>query len=223
MAKIINIPISGKVGLNVDMPGRYGQVRRNWVVPSNPQTADQLAVRQRLQTAISGFQSLTQAQQDAWTAAARTQSTRSRLGTSGPMTGLQLYVKLNTTLAMLGQDAIDAPPGVTVLGAAAPQNLVITNAADVIAIKLTCPTSPGENTVIRGCAPVSAAVRATPPLKVLGTCPAPAQGSSTITSLYTAKFGVPAVGSQIFVGAQVMVNGYLGIMSVFSGVVPASS
>ena len=223
MAKIINIPISGKVGLNVDMPGRYGQVRRNWVIPSNPQTAAQLAVRQRLQTAISGFLALTQEQQNAWNIAAANQSTRSRLGTSGPMTGLQLYVKLNTTLAMLGAEALETPPGLTVLGAAAPQALVITNQSDVIAIKLTCPTSPGENTILRACAPVTSAVRATPPLKLIGTCPAPVTGSSTITTLYTAMFGTPLVGQQLFVGAQVMVNGYLGIMSVFSAVVPTST
>ena len=223
MAKIINIPISGKVGLNVDMPGRYGQVRRNWVIPSNPQTALQMGVRQRLQTAITGFLGLTQSQQNAWNTAAAAQNTRSRLGTSGPMTGLQLYVKLNTTLAMLGQEAIDAPPGLTVLGAPAPQSLVITNTGGVIAIKLTCPTSPGENTVIRAAAPVTSAVRATPPLKLIGTCPAPALGSSDITSLYTAAFSEPAVGKQLFVGAQVMVNGYLGFMSVFSAVVPTSS
>jgi hypothetical protein len=223
MAKIINIPISGKVGLNVDMPGRYGQVRRNWVIPSNPETAAQLAVRSRLATCISGFKSLTQAQQDTWNSAARAQSTRSRLGTNGPMTGLQLYTKLNSTLLMLGQEAITAPPGVTVLGDPAPQGLVITNTGGTIALKLTCPTSPGENTVLRGAAPVSSAVRRTPQVQVLGTCPAPAQGSATITSLYTAKHGTPVEGDQIFITAEVMVNGYLGVRRVMSAVVPASS
>ena len=53
-------------------------------------------------------------------------------------------------------------------------------------------------------------------LKVIGTCPAPAQGSSDITSLYTAKFGAPVVGEQIFVGAQLMVSGFLSQPSVFT-------
>ena len=223
MAKILTIPISGKVGLNVDMPGRYGQVRRNWVIPSNPATASQVGVRSRLAACISAFSALSGAQQDAWTVAAAHQNTRSRLGQSGPMTGLQLFCKLNTTLRMLGQDPIDTPPGTTVLGEAAPQNVVITNTGGTIAIKLTCPTSPGTNTVLRAAAPVSSMVRRTPQCAYIGICPAPAQGSSTITNLYEAKWGTPTVGSQLFVVAQVMVNGYLGPQRVMRGTVPASA
>ena len=162
MAKIISIPISGKVGLQVDMPGRFGQVRRAWVIPSNPNTASQLAVRSRLTTCIAAFEALTRAQQDAWVNAAKTMSTRSRLGMSGPMTGLQLYTKLNTTLLAFGQEAIDTPPGTVVLGAVAPQNLVAAYNGGNPTLKLTCPTSPGENTVLRASAPVTTATRRTP-------------------------------------------------------------
>jgi hypothetical protein len=222
MAKIISIPISGKVGLQVDMPGRFGQVRRAWVIPSNPNTASQLAVRSRLTTCIAAFEALTRAKQDAWVNAAKTMATRSRLGMSGAMTGLQLYTKLNTTLLAFGQEAIDTPPGTVVLGAVAPQNLVAAYNAGNPTLKLTCPTSPGENTVLRASAPVTTATRRTPAMVIIGTCPAPAQGSSDITALYTAKFGAPVVGAQIFVGAQLMVSGFLSEKSVFHAVVPAA-
>jgi hypothetical protein len=222
MAKIINIPISGKVGLQVDMPGRFGQVRRAWVIPSNPNTAAQLAVRARLTTCIAAFEALTRAKQDAWINAAKTMNTRSRLGMSGAMTGLQLYTKLNTTLATFGQDAIDTPPGTVILGAVAPQNLVAAYGGGNPTLKLTCPTSPGENTVLRASAPATTATRRTPPMVIIGTCPAPAQGSADITALYTAKYGAPVVGAQIFVGAQLMLSGYLSQLSVFHAVVPAS-
>lgn len=223
MAKIINIPISGKVGLNVDMPGRYGQVRRNWVIPSNPETAAQLAVRSRLATCISGFKSLTQAQQDTWNSAARAQSTRSRLGTNGPMTGLQLYTKLNSTLLMLGQEAITAPPGVTVLGDPAPQGLVITNTGGTIALKLTCPTSPGENTIIRGAEPRSQGRETCSDYRILGTCPAPVQGSANITSLYTARYGEPPVGKKVYVQVNQFVNGWESLPRTFWDIVPAAT
>ncbi len=36
--KILDIPQSGKKGLNVSMNGRYGQVRRTLVIPTNPRT-----------------------------------------------------------------------------------------------------------------------------------------------------------------------------------------
>jgi hypothetical protein len=223
MAKIINIPISGKVGLEVDMPGRYGQVRRSWVIPANPNTAGQNAVRARLTECIGAFKALTQNQQNQWNLAAHSQMSRSRLGMSGPLTGLQLYTKLNTTLLLLGQERIDVPPGTTVLGISTPQALNITNTAGVIALKLTVPASPGENTIVRASAPVSSAVRRVPSLVVLGTCPAPVVGVSDITALYAAKFSTPPVGSQVFATTQLTENGYLGPVSTFSKVVPAAA
>jgi hypothetical protein len=43
----------------------------------------------------------------------------------------------------------DLPPVAPQFPTLAPQSLVITIPAGVIAVKLTCPTSPGENTVLR--------------------------------------------------------------------------
>jgi hypothetical protein len=43
----------------------------------------------------------------------------------------------------------DLPPVAPHFPTLAPQSLVITIPAGVIAVKLTCPTSPGENTVLR--------------------------------------------------------------------------
>ena len=56
---------------------------------------------------------------------------------------------------MLGQAAVDAPPAVPQFPALAPANLVITNTGGVVALKLTCPADPGENTIVRGSKPLS--------------------------------------------------------------------
>ena len=42
-----------------------------------------------------------------------------------------------------------------------------------------------------------------------------------ITSAYTGRFGVPAVGKRVFVSVNATVNGYQGIPLVFSARVPA--
>ncbi len=60
-------------------------------------------------------------------------------------------------------------------------------------------------------------------LRVIGTCPAPAQGSSNITTLYTAKFGAPAPGTKVFVQVNQMVGGYETLPVEFSAVVPANA
>jgi hypothetical protein len=46
--KIIDVPSTGKQGLNVTYQSRYGLVRRAKVVPRNPKTPDQMIARQNL-------------------------------------------------------------------------------------------------------------------------------------------------------------------------------
>jgi len=56
---------------------------------------------------------------------------------------------------------------------------------------------------------------------VLGTCPVPAGGSADITSLYTARYGVPPVGTKVFVSVNQMVDGWEDRPVTFSAIVPA--
>jgi hypothetical protein len=220
--KIIDVPQSGKCGLTVAYEGRNGLIRRAWIVPANPRTMAQLNVRTAFATEAARFRALTTAQQDAWNTAASEQLSRTRLGQSGPLTGLQLFVKINTTLTLFGQAAVDAPPALPQFPALAPANLVITNVGGVVALKLTCPTDPGENTIVRGSKPLSSAVRSVPNVVVLGICPAPVLGSCDITALYTAEYGVPTVGKRVFVQCNQYLDGYQSLPVTFSAVVPAT-
>ena len=218
--KIIDVPQTGKLGLVVAFQGRNGLIRRIKAIPKQPNTFQQMAVRSRLTLAAAGFDLLTEAQQDAWNDTAAKYRSKATLGQSGPLTGLQLFVKINTNLNYLGQESVIDPPAVPIFDAVAPQNLSITLVLGVPKITLTCPTSPGEDTVISACAPVNSGIRRAPQLKILGTCPAPVQGSANITALYEAMFGVPALGSRIFASAHKMTNGWTSPTSLFSGLVP---
>ena len=220
--KILDIPQSGKAGLFVSYKGRNGQVRRTFVVPANPNTIYQAAVRSTLTTVGHRFKTLTTAQQDAWDTAGRRYQTRSRLGQSGPMTGYQLFAKINCVLAQFGQDQVDVPPGPPNLPAVAPQALVITNSGGAITLKLTCPTNPGQNTIIRASSPQGSGVRSVPQTRILGMCPVPTAGASDITSLYTARFGAPVAGDRIFVEANTYADGWEGPRLTFTALVPAA-
>src|ERR1039457_2061332 len=145
--KIQDIPQTGKLGLTVTWKGRNGQIRRILVTPKNPRTDRQLEVRDLPAQQARRFDSLTDAQQNAWNVAAAGFKSTPTLGQSGPLTGLQLFLRINCKLGLLGQQPVDAPPLSPQFPTLAPQSLVITNTAGVIAVKLTCPTSPGENTV----------------------------------------------------------------------------
>jgi hypothetical protein len=205
------------------MGGRYGQVSRILTSPANPETPAQMAIRRILRKVSARWRALQQTQRAAWIAAAQNFKTRSRVGENGPLTGAQLFNKINCMLALFGQDQVDAPPPAPQFADPAPQNLVITNSSGTIALKLTCPTSPGTNTVVRASEPVSAGREKCGGYRILGMCPTPAQGSADITSLYTARYGVPPAGTKVFVSVSLMVDGWEDIPAKFSAIVPASA
>jgi hypothetical protein len=91
-----------------------------------------------------------------------------------------------------------------------------------VAVKLTCPTPPGENTVLRASPPQNSAVRACRNYRIIGTCPAPVQGSADITALYTGVFGAPPAGKRLFVRASTMVSGFESLARQFQARVPAA-
>src|ERR1019366_5629666 len=108
--KILDIPQSGKRGLYVSQGGRYGQISRMLVIPGNPRTAFQMDVRHSFGSVNARWRTLTEDQRTAWRAAAKIKNTVPRLGQSGPLTGSQLFAKINCTLAALGASQVDAPP-----------------------------------------------------------------------------------------------------------------
>jgi hypothetical protein len=221
--KILDIPQSGKRGLYVSQGGRYGQISRILVIPANPRTAPQMSVRAILTRVTARWRSLEESQRAAWRAAALGVKSVSRLGQNGPLTGAQLFSKINCTLAQFGQEQVDVPPARPVFSSLAPQALVITNTGGVIALKLTCPTSPGENTIVRGSAPVSQGINNLGDFRVLGTCPVPADGVADITGLYTTRYGAPPVGAKVFVRVNQYVDGWEDLPLTFAAVVPAAA
>ena len=134
-----------------------------------------------------------------------------------------MFAKINCTLVQFGQEQVDAPPAQPLFPDLAPQNLVITNTAGVIALKLTCPGDPGTNTVVRGSAPVSQGRETCKDFRVLGTCPVPAAGSADITSLYTARYGVPPVAKKVYLQVNQFVYGWESLPVTFWAIVPASA
>ena len=220
--KIQDIPQTGKFGRSVTWPGRNGLIRRILVTPANPRTDRQLEVRDLLSQQARRFDALTDAQQDAWNVAAVGYQSRPSLGQSGPLTGLQLFIRVNCKLGLLGQVPVDVPPAAPQFPNLAPQSLVITNTGGVVAVKLACPTEPGDNTVLRASPPQNSAVRACRNYRIIGLCPAPVQGSADITGLYTAEFGAVPIGKRLFVRASTMVDGFESLARQLQARVPAA-
>jgi hypothetical protein len=221
--KILDIPQSGKRGLNVSQAGQFGQISRALAIPANPRTASQSSVRTILSRVAGGWRALTEAQRAAWMAAAKEVKSSSRLGQNGALSGFQFFAKINCTLAQFGQAQVVAPPEHQLFPDLAAQGLVITNTAGVIALKLTCPTDPGDNTIVRGAAPLSQGRETCRDFRVLGMCPAAVAGSADITGLYTARYGVPPVGKKVYVQANQFVDGWESQPTSFWAIVPAAT
>ncbi len=221
--KILDIPQSGKRGLNVSQAGQFGQISRALAIPANPRTPSQMNVRGILTNVSARWRALQETQRAAWMAAATQVKSETRLGQNGNLSGFLLFTKINCTLAQFGQEQVDVPPAPPVFPDLAPQSLVITNTGGVVALTLTCPGNPGENTIVRGSAPLSQGRQTCDDFRVLGTCPVPADGSADITGLYTARYGVPPVGKKVYVRVNQVVDGWESFPTTFCAIVPAAA
>ncbi|MFN2169403.1 MAG: hypothetical protein ACK2U9_24485, partial [Anaerolineae bacterium] len=101
---------SGKCGNMVWQRNRYGQICYPAFIPANPRTPAQQAIRGIFGAVSQRWRTLTEEQRLAWIAAAATILSKPRLAQSGPLTGCQLFVKVNVYLAYRGQPQVDLPP-----------------------------------------------------------------------------------------------------------------
>jgi hypothetical protein len=223
MSKIKDIPQVGKEGLHVSWPGRNGLIRRTLVTPRNPQTPAQQAVRQKLATQAAAYDQLTDEQQEAWIAAAAQMQSNSTLGESGPLTGLQLFTKVNCSLLAIGGDPVTLPPAKPVFPPLPISGLDITNVGGTITLRLAAASAAPDGTMLRGCAPQKSGTRRGVSYRFLGTLGSPQAGYINITAPYTSRFGVPAADSRVFVKVNANINGYEGVPLVFSARVPAAA
>jgi hypothetical protein len=221
--KVQDVPQLGKLGTTVTWKGRNGMLRRWKAIPKNPRTSDQLVIRANLASQAAAYHQLTDVQQEAWVAAAAQVQSKSSLGQSGPLTGCQLFTKVNCALLAVGADPVTAPPAQPVPSVLPIDELQITNVSGVITLKLHTTDAPPDHTMLRACAPVNSGVRRAANYRLLGILDSPTGDYVDITSAYTTRFGVPVVGKRVFVSVNANMGGYEGIPQVFSARVPASA
>lgn len=102
--------VSGKLNGSVGATNKGGAYLRNKGVTRNPNTPAQALVRSRFGSLSSQFRSLAPSQIGAWNTAAGTFPVIDRLGDTRFLTGLGLYVQLNTNLLSIGAATISDPP-----------------------------------------------------------------------------------------------------------------
>jgi hypothetical protein len=196
MAKIGKQLQSGKRGPTVSLKTPYGQAERQLAIPANPRTPAQQRARDTLGRIASNWRGLTDEQRAAWTTAAQKTSSQPRLGQSGRLTGCQLFIKINCTLAAAGMDTVVDPPDRPRFTANPMGALAIINTAGDTVLKLKMSHTPAHYTMLLGTAPCSQGISRPRRFALLGALPDPVSGVSDITDLYEAFSEPPMAGRQ---------------------------
>lgn len=110
---------SGSIGGTVWSHNRSGVYIRNRSIPVNPNTDRQNEVRNAVRSITIAWElTLTQVQRDAWDVYAANVNWTNRLGQAITLTGLNHFIRSNTTLVQQGIARVDAAPVIFDLAAA---------------------------------------------------------------------------------------------------------
>ncbi len=147
--------------------------------------------------------------------------------TGRALTGFQAYMTVNTALATIGSASVTEAPSAPAPPALLPPVLLSAEVQDggsVFHISLSSATY-ADKVIVSGAAPVAAAQETLPATAFVTLGVVPGLSSSTdLTALYTARFGVPPVGSQIAVRLEaISATGFRGIPRVVPTVVTAEA
>jgi len=204
----------GKLGGLVASKNTYGNYMRNKVTPANPQTSEQVIARNRLSTISSAWSSLTDEQRQAWNGFASQVSRLNIFGNNVPLTGFNMFQKLNNIVLLCGgsimQDipSMDKPDSLTSLSI----NGIDT---DTLSIAFAPTPIPANNKLV---------VFATPPLsagvnfvdsefRLIKVVNPAAVSPLTLSTEYLSKFGTIPSGKRVFVSAY-LANSETGFTSL---------
>jgi hypothetical protein len=103
----------GKNGGSCVSKNHYGLYWKNWAVPRNPKSAEQIQNRQTWAAIVELWKSITDDQRNRWNELAKTIKKQNRVGESYVPTGYSVFISCNQNRALLGlaplSDAPDKP------------------------------------------------------------------------------------------------------------------
>lgn len=208
--KVRKPPQSGSIGDIVAKRNRYGQYESGKPSTEYRHTSARRRSCKNMKKFSRLWNEISEEQRDGWRRRAAQVHSRPRLGISGALTGQTLIVKINTVLAICGyKPLMDAPPIPRfLLNPVA--GLTITNDQEGLALKLRLSERPTQDIMVFASPPRSRGQVFCETYAFLGLVPAPVECESEITRLYIEKYGVPPVGSRVFIRTWPQENGWEG-------------
>lgn len=207
--------LSGSAGGTTASRNRSGGYFRNKAIPTNPDTIFQQAARSILAAFSQAWRGLTQAQRDAWNGAVNNFISTDVFGVGRRKTGKNLYTALNANLASVALAGISAPPFPVAVPSAGVSAVVIAVGAGTFTVDFTDPAAT-ETIQVWATAPLSAGVGyAKNQFRQIAAVTGGAGSPLDFSLAYQSKFGVPPVGTKVFV-KLVIVNNATGLKSTAS-------
>jgi hypothetical protein len=221
--KIESIPKSGRQGDVVFVKGRYGNVVRTFVPPSNPRTADQQGHRHNTLAVSRRWRTLSLEQRGTWRVLAANTYFENDEGKRVRLNCFKLFVSLNTRRADLGLPQFDTAPAEPVFRTSPVVDLAITYPGGKFTLKLRVQGTPAQLILVQGARPVRSCVRFVLHFPFLGLLPPPIDGWSDITEMYVARFGVPKPGTAVWIRTCQHIDGFIDVPKVLRFRIPASA
>jgi hypothetical protein len=207
--KYLGDPRSGSYQGMTASRNRFGQYMRTRASPVQPRTPTQLNQRARMTTNAAAWRGLTDAQRAGWLDLGLSISRTDSLGQSYTLNGFMAYCSVNNNKLDAGDSAVSDAPAIvtpadlisaTVTLSAAAFSVAYTATPLGAAVRLQAFVSPQR----------SAGVKFNGDYRLLTTSAAAAASPLVLTTLYTAKFGVPVVGNRIFLSLVTYSGGFKG-------------
>jgi len=212
----------GKIGGHVLAKNRSGNYMRTKVTPVNPQTEYQQAQRAALGTLSSGWSGLTEAQRDAWNNAVDDFQKTDIFGDLKTPTGKNLYTGLNRNLINSGEATLLLPP----LPAPIPGLLIdsadYSQGGGTFEIATTGDTT-GAFVHVWATPSLSAGTSFIKNrLRFVESVAGANNDTIDIFAAYTARFGNPPVGANVYIALRVVnAGGEAGVISTFKATIAA--
>lgn len=190
--------ISGKIGGQTFGTGQGGQYVKNTGSYINKLTQSRSVVNSRLSSLSNSWRSLTTSQKNSWSAAAPNFPYVNRLGESRVYSGYNLYMKFNGNRALLGLSPVSTAPVPFVFTDFLEDDFNLDTNSMFISLDDTTadctyvvfasnPSSSGSNFNVKGLRFIKIGVGGSNPVTI------------DFTTEYQSIFGVPKIGSRIFV------------------------
>lgn len=199
--------LSRSAGSTTFAHNRFGAYLRNRVIPTNPVSSAQTAVRVDFGNLAEAWRELTQTQRDSWVAFGENFARTDSLGQTYNLTGLQAYVSVNQNLNTIGGTLLSEPPVYTPPAGIVTATLTANDTPTLSLAYTVTPLGTGEKLVIEATRALSAGInfQQRGAYKQVFVTAAAAASPANILSAWQGIYGATlSLGSKVLIRAYVV-------------------